>query len=92
MLTSPAVASAGIISLVGLVVPHMVRMVAGPGHRVLLPASVLGGALVLVAADLLARVAAAPQEVPLGIITALIGGPFFFWLLYRTRARQGGWA
>ncbi|KUP96205.1 FecCD family ABC transporter permease [Thermobifida cellulosilytica] len=92
MLTSSAVAFAGIISFVGLVVPHMVRMVAGPGHRVLLPASVLGGALVLVAADLLARVAAAPQEVPLGIITALIGGPFFFWLLYRTRARQGGWA
>ena len=92
MLTSSAVAFAGIISFVGLVVPHMVRMIAGPGHRVLLPASVLGGALVLVAADLVARVAAAPQEVPLGIITALVGGPFFFWLLYRTRARQGGWA
>lgn len=92
LLTSSAVAFAGVINFVGLVVPHMIRMISGPGHRVLLPASVLGGALVLVAGDLVARTIAAPQEVPLGIITALIGGPFFFWLLRRTRTRQGGWA
>ncbi|HEY8340167.1 MAG TPA: iron ABC transporter permease [Egibacteraceae bacterium] len=92
LLTASAVAVAGIISFVGLVVPHIVRMVAGPGHRVLLPASALGGAVVLVAADLVARTVAAPAEVPLGVLTALLGGPFFFWLLRRTRARQGGWA
>nr|WP_285761997.1 iron ABC transporter permease [Nocardiopsis ansamitocini] len=92
LLTSSAVAFAGIVNFVGLVVPHMVRMIVGPGHRVLLPASVLGGALVLVSADLVARTVVAPQEVPLGIITAFIGGPFFFWLLRRTRSRQGGWA
>nr|WP_236543992.1 iron ABC transporter permease [Spiractinospora alimapuensis] len=91
LLTSAAVAFAGIVSFVGLVVPHIVRMLAGPGHRVLLPASVLGGAL-LVAADLAARTVAAPAEIPLGVVTALIGGPFFFWLLRRARGRQGGWA
>jgi iron complex transport system permease protein len=92
LLTSAAVAFAGIVAFVGLVVPHMVRMVAGPGHRLLLPASVLGGGLLLLGADLAARTAAAPAEIPLGVVTALIGGPFFFWLLHRTRARQGGWA
>jgi iron complex transport system permease protein len=92
LLTASAVAVAGTISFVGLVVPHLIRMVVGPGHRVLLPASALGGALLLVAADLLARTVAAPAEIPLGSITALVGGPFFFWLLLRTRKRQGGWA
>jgi iron complex transport system permease protein len=74
------------------VVPHVVRMVAGPGHRLLLPASALLGAAVLIIADLVARTVAAPAEVPLGVITALVGAPFFVWLLRRTRARQGGWA
>ncbi|NHC45151.1 FecCD family ABC transporter permease [Motilibacter aurantiacus] len=92
LLTSAAVAVAGIISFVGLVVPHAVRMVAGPGHRLLVPASALAGACVLIAGDLAARTIAAPAEVPLGSLTALVGGPFFFWLLHRTRARQGGWA
>nr|WP_231134167.1 iron ABC transporter permease [Motilibacter deserti] len=92
LLTSAAVAVAGIISFVGLVVPHAVRMVAGPGHRLLVPASALAGAAVLIAGDLAARTIAAPAEVPLGSLTALVGGPFFFWLLHRTRARQGGWA
>jgi iron complex transport system permease protein len=92
LLTASAVAVSGTIGFIGLVVPHLVRMVAGPGHRVLLPASTLGGALVVVAADLLARTAAAPAEIPLGSITAILGGPFFFWLILRTRKRQGGWA
>ncbi|HEX5096114.1 MAG TPA: iron ABC transporter permease [Acidimicrobiia bacterium] len=92
VLTASAVAVSGIILFVGLVVPHLVRMVAGPGHRLLLPASALGGAALLVVADLIARTIAAPAEVPLGVLTALIGSPFFFWLLRRTRARQGGWA
>ncbi|MDT0264816.1 iron ABC transporter permease [Streptomyces sp. DSM 44915] len=92
LLTAAAVAMAGVITFVGLLVPHLLRMVAGPGHRFLLPGSALGGALVLATADLVARTAAAPAELPLGVLTALIGSPFFFWLLRRTRRRQGGWA
>ncbi|AXI78756.1 FecCD family ABC transporter permease [Peterkaempfera bronchialis] len=92
LLTAAAVAVAGIISFVGLVVPHLLRMAAGPGHRFLVPGSALGGALVLVTADLAARTMAAPAELPLGVLTALVGSPFFFWLLRRTRNRQGGWA
>ncbi|WP_328913146.1 MULTISPECIES: FecCD family ABC transporter permease [unclassified Streptomyces] len=92
LLTAAAVAVAGIVSFVGLVVPHLLRMAAGPGHRFLVPGSALGGALVLVAADLGARTLASPAELPLGVLTALVGSPFFFWLLRRTRGRQGGWA
>ncbi|MFJ6212192.1 FecCD family ABC transporter permease [Streptomyces sp. NPDC092296] len=92
LLTAAAVAVAGIISFIGLVVPHLLRMAAGPGHRFLVPGSALGGALVLAGADLAARTVAAPAELPLGVLTALVGSPFFFWLLRRTRGRQGGWA
>ncbi|MBB1245547.1 iron ABC transporter permease [Streptomyces durbertensis] len=92
LLTAAAVAVAGIITFVGLLVPHLLRMAAGPGHRFLIPGSALGGALVLLVADLAARTLAAPAELPLGVLTALIGSPFFFWLLRRTRRRQGGWA
>ncbi|MEU5050850.1 iron ABC transporter permease [Streptomyces sp. NPDC021096] len=92
LLTAAAVAVAGIITFVGLLVPHLLRMAAGPGHRFLVPGSALGGALVLVAADLAARTAAQPAELPLGVLTALFGSPFFFWLLRRTRRKQGGWA
>lgn len=90
--SAAAVPVAGIVSFVGLVVPHTIRMATGPGHRVLLPASALGGGLLLLAADLLARTVAAPAEIPLGVVTAALGGPFFFHLLYRTHARQGGWS
>lgn len=92
LLTAAAVAVAGIITFVGLLVPHLLRMAAGPGHRFLVPGSALGGAVVLVAADLCARTVAQPAELPLGVLTALLGSPFFFWLLRRTRRRQGGWA
>ncbi|KPH98361.1 ABC-type transporter, integral membrane subunit [Actinobacteria bacterium OK074] len=92
LLTAAAVSVSGIISFVGLVVPHLLRMAAGPGHRFLVPASALGGALVLLAADLAARTIAQPAELPLGVLTALLGSPFFFWLLRRTRRKQGGWA
>ncbi len=92
VLTAAAVAVAGVISFVGLVIPHLVRMVAGPGHRLLLPASALAGATIVVSGDLIARTIASPSEVPLGVLTALIGSPFFFWQLRRTRTRQGGWA
>jgi iron complex transport system permease protein len=92
LLTAAAVAVSGVVLFVGLVIPHLVRMVAGPAHRLLIPASALAGALVLVVADLLARTLVAPAELPLGVLTALVGSPFFFWQLRRTRARQGGWA
>ncbi|MFD5377465.1 FecCD family ABC transporter permease [Streptomyces griseoincarnatus] len=92
LLTAAAVSVSGIIGFVGLVVPHLLRMAAGPGHRFLLPGSALLGALVLLAADLTARTVASPAELPLGVLTALLGSPFFFWLLRRTRRRHGGWA
>ncbi|MDZ3995378.1 Hemin transport system permease protein HmuU [Pseudomonas sp. Teo4] len=80
-----AVAAAGLIGFVGLVVPHLVRQLAGPDHRVLLPASLLAGAALLLFADLVARLALAPAELPIGIVTAFIGAPFFLFLLVRGR-------
>lgn len=91
-LTAAAVAVSGQILFIGLVVPHLVRLAVGPGHRILLPASTLLGAVFLVVADLVARTIAAPAELPLGVLTALIGAPWFLVLLRRTRAGQGGWA
>ncbi|WP_277372759.1 iron ABC transporter permease [Pseudomonas sp. AA-38] len=81
-----AVAAAGLIGFVGLVVPHLMRLLVGPDHRVLLPASLLAGASLLLLADLLARMLLAPAELPIGIVTALIGAPFFLYLLVRGRA------
>ncbi|WP_447593764.1 FecCD family ABC transporter permease [Aquipseudomonas campi] len=81
-----AVAAAGLIGFIGLVVPHLVRLVAGPDHRVLLPASALAGASLILFADLFARLVLAPAELPIGIVTALIGAPFFLYLLLRRRA------
>ncbi|WP_327235433.1 iron ABC transporter permease [Streptomyces sp. NBC_01317] len=92
LLTAAAVSVSGIIGFVGLVVPHLLRMAAGPGHRFLIGGSALGGAVVLLAGDLTARTVAEPAELPLGVLTALFGSPFFFWLLRRTRRKQGGWA
>ncbi|MPY32550.1 iron ABC transporter permease [Streptomyces adustus] len=92
LLTAAAVSVCGIVGFVGLVVPHLLRMTAGPGHRFLVPGSALLGAFALLAADLTARTLAAPAELPLGVLTALLGSPFFFWLLRRTRRGQGGWA
>ena len=83
-----SVALVGTIAFVGLVVPHIVRLITGPDHRVLLPASALAGASLLVCADTLSRVVLAPMELPVGIITALIGVPFFISLL-RQRALPG---
>ena len=80
-----AVAAAGMIGFIGLVVPHLVRLLAGPDHRVLLPASVLAGARLLLFADLIARLALAPAELPIGIVTAFLGAPFFLYLLLRGR-------
>lgn len=80
-----SVAVAGIIGFIGLVVPHLVRLIAGPDHRLLLPASALLGAILLVLADLAARLIIAPAELPIGILTALLGAPFFLFLLLRQR-------
>ncbi|MDP2774899.1 MAG: iron ABC transporter permease [Nocardioides sp.] len=92
VLTAAAVSFCGIIAFVGLVVPHLIRLIAGPGHRMLVPASALGGAVLLVVADLWARTAIAYADLPIGMLTSLIGGPFFFWLLRRARRTAGGWA
>jgi iron complex transport system permease protein len=86
-----SVAAVGAIGFVGLLVPHGVRLVAGPGHRVLLPASAIGGAALLVLTDVVARTVALPFEVPIGLLTAMIGGPVFLMLLGRTRREHGGW-
>ena len=83
-----SVSMAGTISFVGLVVPHMIRPVFGPGHRLLLPASILLGAILLTLADLVARTIVAPSEIPIGVITALIGAPLFIFLLMQTKQRR----
>jgi len=82
-----SVALAGMIGFVGLLAPHLLRLLAGPGHRLLLPASALFGAALLLLADTVARTIASPLELPVGALTALIGGPFFLWLLARYRQR-----
>ncbi len=83
--TAAAVSVAGIIGFVGLMVPHAVRLAVGPDHRTLVPMSALWGALFMVLADLLARTVISPAELPVGVITALVGGPFFLYLLKRQR-------
>ncbi|KRB61845.1 iron ABC transporter [Rhizobium sp. Root708] len=85
--TGASVAVSGGIGFVGIVVPHVLRMVIGPDHRFLLPASALLGGSLLIFADVLARTLVAPAELPIGIITAAVGGPFFLWILLRQRAR-----
>ncbi|MFB7055859.1 FecCD family ABC transporter permease [Streptomyces vinaceus] len=83
------VAYSGAIGFVGLMVPHAARMVVGAGHRALLPVAALGGAVFLTLADLVARTAAAPEEIPVGVVTALVGGPFFLWMLRRSTRVEG---
>jgi iron complex transport system permease protein len=80
-----AVSVAGVIGFVGIVVPHLLRIVIGPGHRLLLPATLLLGAVLMLVADTLARTLAAAAELPVGIVTAVIGAPFFLYLLLRQR-------
>lgn len=92
VLVCAAVAFAGIIGFAGLVVPHLMRMIIGPAHLPLMIASALGGSLLIALADLVARTAVPLADLPIGMITALVGGPFFLWLLVRTRRRSGGWA
>lgn len=89
LLTGTAVAVSGVVGFVGLIVPHIVRLIIGPGHRRLIPASALTGATFLVLADLLARTLHRPEEIRLGIITAAFGAPFFLYLLLRHRREIG---
>jgi iron complex transport system permease protein len=84
--TAGAVAFSGIIGFVGLIIPHVFRLMGLSGYRKLLPASMLGGAILLVLADVVARVILAPQQLPVGIVTAMIGAPFFLWVLKRARS------
>jgi iron complex transport system permease protein len=81
--TGAAISLAGPIGFIGVVVPHLVRLLVGSDHRVVLPASILFGAAFLVICDLIARTVMAPIELPVGIVTAMVGGPFFIWLLVR---------
>ncbi len=83
--TGAAVSVGGPIGFIGIVVPHLVRLIVGPDHRLVLPAAAFFGAAFLIACDVLARTVLAPIELPVGVITALIGGPFFLWLLVRKR-------
>jgi len=85
LLAAAAVSISGLVGFVGLVVPHAIRMSLGPEHRLLLPASALAGGTFVVIADLLARVLLAPVEIPVGVVTAIIGAPFFLYLLRRSR-------
>ena len=83
-----AVAVSGIIGFVGLVIPHLIRLTLGPDHRLLMPASALLGATMLIIADTLARILFSPSEIPVGVLTSLIGGPFFLWLLLKQYSRR----
>jgi len=89
LLTGLSVAAAGLIGFVGLIVPHLLRLVLGSDHRLLLPVGFLCGASFLVLADLGARLLLAPNEIPVGVVTALVGGPFFIYLMRRSRGRYG---
>ena len=84
--TGAAVAVSGGIGFVGIVVPHLLRLAIGPDHKYLLPAAAILGAALLVGADIIARTVVAPAELPIGIVTAVLGGPFFLWILLRNRA------
>ena len=90
LVTAAAVSFAGIIGFVGLIVPHVVRIWWGVDYRRIIPLSIVSGAGALLLADVLARIVMAPQELPLGIITALVGAPFFLWVLRRAK-NQGTW-
>jgi iron complex transport system permease protein len=88
--TAAAVAFSGVIGFIGLIVPHLVRLLWGHDYRHLVPLSILGGGTALLIADLLARVVLAPQIIPVGIVTALAGAPFFLWVLRRAK-NQAYW-
>lgn len=85
LLIGTSVAVSGIIAFVGLAVPHMLRLTLGADHRWLVPATILGGGTLLLIADTIARTVAAPNEIPIGLLTSLIGAPYFLWLILRKK-------
>ena len=82
--TSAAIACTGVIGFVGLIIPHLLRILVGSDYRRLISLSALGGAMMLTLSDILARILLAPQEIPVGVITAVTGAPFFLWILNRS--------
>ena len=83
LLVAASVAISGIISFIGLVVPHLMRLWLGADHRALVPGSVLAGAILLLIADTIARTVVAPAEMPVGLLTSVLGAPWFLWLIFR---------
>ena len=90
VLVAAAVAISGVIGFIGLVVPHLMRLWLGPDHRGLIPGSLLAGAILLLLADTLARTVAAPAEIPVGLLTSLLGAPWFLWLVFRRENSRHG--
>jgi len=90
LVTATAVSVGGIIGFVGLIVPHISRLIVGPDNRILVPFSAISGAIFLTFADLLARIILKPMEIPIGIITAALGGPFFLYLLIKSKQKSEG--
>ena len=90
VLVAVAVAISGVIGFIGLVVPHLMRLWLGPDHRGLIPGSLLAGAILLLLADTLARTVAAPAEMPVGLLTSLLGAPWFLWLVFRRENSRHG--
>lgn len=88
LMTAAAVSVSGVIGFVGLVVPHMIRLITGPDYRLIIPLSALGGGIFMMWSDLAARTLLAPTEIPLGIVTAFVGAPFFGYLLYRKKKQR----
>jgi len=91
LVTAAAVSISGIIGFIGLIIPHLTRILVGPDHRILIPTSALLGAIVLIVCDTLARVLMSPAEIPVGIITSLLGSPFFVYLLLNRKNRRSTW-
>ncbi len=89
LLVAAAVAVSGVIGFIGLVIPHLMRMWLGADHRAVIPGSVLAGAFLLLIADTLARTSVAPAEMPVGLLTSLLGAPWFLWLIFRQRGSHG---
>lgn len=90
LITAAAVSVAGVIGFVGLVIPHMIRLMTGPDYRIIVPLSAIGGAIYVIWADTLARTLLSPTEIPLGVVTAFLGAPFFIYLLRKNKDRNGG--
>lgn len=91
LVAATAVSFSGIIAFVGLIVPHIVRLIWGPDHRRLIPLAILVGGSFLLSADIIARIVMAPRELPVGVVTSVVGAPFFLWLLHRAKARVSFW-